>query len=331
MELRSADTELATPPDAMGRFRRWAAVAVALAALGYLAYALLRGFGETGHELRGFAWPWYAPVLALTLVNYGLRYLKWHYLLGRLGITLGHRANLPVFVAGLAMVISPAKAGEVVKPYLVRQLTGAPYTQTIPALVAERGTDGIAVIGLAALGVTTFYADAAGLIGATLAAIVLGLVLLSMEPVVRGALAALGRLPVLGRAAARLDEAYTAMRVCLAPVPLAYTVGLSVVAWFAECAGMWLVFRGLGVEAGLDVSTFLYAFSTVFGAPSPGGMGMSDVALVEGARALLPAISGGQAVAASLLVRVATLWFGVLLGALVLLRIEPLIERHRQR
>lgn len=63
-------------PDAMGRFRRWAAIAVGLAALGYLAYAMFRGFSETGRELSGFAWGWYLPVLGLTLVNYGLRYLK---------------------------------------------------------------------------------------------------------------------------------------------------------------------------------------------------------------------------------------------------------------
>lgn len=331
MAPHTADSELPAPPDAMARFRRWAAVAVALAAIGYLAYALLRGFGETQQELGSFAWAWYLPVLGLTLVNYGLRYLKWHYLLGRLGIRLSHRANLPVFVAGLAMVISPAKAGEMLKPYLVRRITGAPYTQTIPALVAERATDAIAVVGLAAIGVSTYYAEASGLILMTLAAIGLGLALLSFEPVVRGLIAGVGRIPVLRALAERLDEAYTSMRVCLAPAPLTYTVGLSLVAWFAECVGMWLVFRGLAVEAGLDVSTFLYAFSTVFGAPSPGGMGMSDVALVEGARALVPSIGGGQAVAASLLIRVATLWFGVLLGALVLLRIERSIDRHRQR
>lgn len=331
MASPSAESELSTPPDAMARFRRWAAVAVALACLGYLAYALLRGFGDTRQELSGFAWRWYVPVLALTLVNYGLRYLKWHYLLGRLGIHVPHRANLPLFVAGLGMVISPAKAGELVKPYLVRRISGAAYTQTVPALVAERATDGIAVVGLAAIGVGTWYAEASGLILAVLAAIALGLVLLSFESVVRALLGWMGRFSPLRTLAERLDEAYTALRTCLSPVPLLFTVVLSIVAWFAECVGMWLVFHGLGVDAGLELSTFLYAFSTVFGAPSPGGMGMSDVALVEGARALIPSIGGGQAVAASLLIRVATLWFGVLLGALVLLRIESLVDRHRER
>lgn len=329
MDSVTAQPDTVAPPDALGRFRRWAAVALAVAALGYLVYAMVRGFTETGRELGAFLWAWYVPVLALTLVNYGLRYLKWHYLLGRLDVRIPHRANLVIFTAGLAMVISPAKAGEVVKPYLVRVITGAPFTKTIPALLAERLTDGIAVVCLAAVGVSTFYAEATTLIYGVIATIALGLVALSIAPLVRAVLGLVAKLPVIGRAAGRLEAAYDATRVCLQPVPLAVTVALSLVAWFAECVGFWLVFRGLGVDAGLDVSTFLYAFSTVFGAPSPGGMGMSDVALVEGALALIPTLGGGQAVAASLLIRVATLWFGVLLGAVALLRIESVIQRHK--
>jgi hypothetical protein len=42
------------------------------------------------------------------------------------------------------MVLSPGKVGELLKPYLLSERTGVPMTQTIPALVTERLTDGIA-------------------------------------------------------------------------------------------------------------------------------------------------------------------------------------------
>lgn len=322
-------TEGTTPPDAMGRFRRWAAIAVAIAALGWVGYALFRGFSDTASELSNFAWTWYIAVLALTLVNYGLRYLKWHYLLGQLDVHVPHRYNLWIFLSGLAMVISPAKAGEVVKPYLVRVVSGAPMAKTIPALIAERITDGIAVVVLAAIGVTTYAADASGLIWATLGTIMLGIAALSVQPLVHSVLSMIGSVPKLSGVAQRLTEAYDAMRTVLAPVPLMFTIILSLVAWFAECVGYWFVFKGLGVAATLDQSTFLYAFSTVFGAPSPGGMGMADLALSEGALSMIHGITPGQALAASLLVRVATLWFGVVLGAFALLRMEQVIEDAR--
>jgi len=323
--------EPTAPPPAMARFRRWAAIAVALATLGYLAYAVWKGLSATAAELAGFAWSLYIPVLLLTLVNYGLRYFKWHYLLHQLGVRIPHSANAWIFTTGLAMVISPAKAGEVVKPYLVREVTGAPMARTIPALVAERATDGIAVVALAAFGVSTFYADAANLIWGTVAGLVVVLAILMVRPLAHGLLRTMGKVPLLTTLSERLLESYEALRTCLAPIPLLVTVVASLIAWFAECVGYWLVLRGLGsTTATLDASTFLYAFATVFGAPSPGGMGMADAALAEGATALIPGLTAPEALAASLLVRVATLWFGVGLGAIALLRMESILAAHKE-
>jgi uncharacterized protein (TIRG00374 family) len=314
------------PPDAIVRFRKWAAIAVGLAVLGYLAYALWTGLSATALELARFSWGLYALVLGLTLVNYGLRYIKWHYLLQRLDIRVPHRTNGWIFLTGLAMAISPAKAGELVKPYLLNACVGASPARTVPALVVERGTDGLAVVILAAVGVSTYYNDATNLIWGTIAASVALVIAISIRPLAIGVLRAIGRIGPLARTASHLEEVYEATWTCLRPVPLAVTMVLSVVAWFAECIGYWLVFAGLGVATTVGTATFLYAFATVFGAPSPGGMGMADAALAEGATRLVPSITAPQALAASILVRFATLWFGVLLGAIGLLRMERMIE-----
>lgn len=318
------------PRAAMERYRGAVAVAIALAALGYLAYALWSGFADTAAQLRAFSWPLYVPILGLTFVNYGLRYAKWAWLLARLGVRMPVRANLWAFAAGLAMVISPGKAGELVKPWLVREVTGTPMMRTVPALVTERLTDGIAVVVLAAFGVATYRPEAQALIGWTLGGLAVGLVVFSVDPLAQAVLHALDAVPGVRALVPRLREAHAALRTCLGPVPLVVTLLLSLVAWYAECLGYWLVFEGLGVEADLGAVTFLYAFATVFGAPSPGGMGMADVALVEGAVRLVPGLDEPTALAAALLVRVATLWFGVLLGAGALLRIDRVVRDARQ-
>jgi uncharacterized protein (TIRG00374 family) len=321
--------DAAARPDALQSFRRWIAVAVALSALLYIGYALYKDLPGTISELTSFQWPIYLVVLALTLVNYGLRYLKWHYLLGRLGIDIPHGANAWVFACGLAMVISPAKAGEVVKPYLIRVLTGAPLQRTIPALVAERVTDGVAVVMLATVGVTTFAPDRIDVVLFAVGVLAAGFAVLLSKTLSLAILGVLRRLPLIGRVGDKLEDAYLATRECLSPVPLMVTVAMSLAAWWAECLGLWLVFRGLGAEASLEVSTFLYAFSTTAGGFSPGGLGVTDLVLIELGQALAH-VPEAQAVAASLLIRIATLWFGVVLGAGALLRIEGVIQRHRR-
>ena len=103
---------------------------------------------------------------------------------------------------------------------------------------------------------------------------------------------------------------------------LVSTLLLSIVAWGLEAVGTWLILGGFaGVTASLGEATFIYAFSTVAGALTmlPGGLIATEssmIALLELTTGLVP--SGEIASAATLLVRFATLWFGVALGALAL-------------
>lgn len=311
---------------ALERGRKWTAWAIAIGVLLYVAYALLRGWEETGAALAAFDWRLVAPVLALTLLNYGLRYLKWAYLLTRVGAPLDHARNLWIFATGLAMVLSPGKAGELVKPYLVSRATGAPIARTIPALVTERATDGIAVALLALWGASTYSADSANLVITTLLVSLGAVAMLTSERLATGVVSLVQRVPLVGRSADSVARMLEALRTCLAPWPLAYALALSLVAWWAECVGLWLVFHGLEVQASLEGSTFLYAFATLGGGPSPGGLGLADAFLIEGAPRIVAEISVAEAVAAALLIRVATLWFGVVIGALALLRIDKVVS-----
>jgi uncharacterized protein (TIRG00374 family) len=313
-----------------GSLRRWIGPVIGLTAAGTLIWAVTQGLGDTLSALRSFDARVYPVVLLLTLVNYGLRYLKWHWLLGRVGVSLPHAVDGRVFVCGLAMVISPGKAGELLKPWLVREMTGTPMAVTVPVLFAERVTDGLAVIALTAVGLST-YAAAAGFekgpefLAALVVAFLAFLAVLASQTLSRVTVAVAGR--VHERLGTALGTAIGSLRTCLSPGALVAMVALSVVAWWAECVGCWLVLRGVGADAGLGASTFLYAGATVLGGPSPGGLGVADLALAEGAERLFPGLSAGAALAASLLTRIATLWLGVAIGAVLLMRLDALLGR----
>jgi uncharacterized protein (TIRG00374 family) len=109
------------------------------------------------------------------------------------------------------------------------------------------------------------------------------------------------------------------MRFLLRPTLLVQATLLGTLAWFCECLGFWIVLHGLGLHEPVARVTFIYALSTLVGALLllPGGLGGTEGSMV----AMLGAdgISRPQAVAATFLTRIATLWFAVLLGAFVLL------------
>lgn len=313
--------EPASAQDLVVRFRRWLAWGVAAAALMYVGYSAWVGLDAVADALGRFSWVYYIPAILLTLLNYALRFWKWHYLLGRLGVRIPWKEDAGIFGSGLAMVLSPGKVGELLKPWLVRERTGTPMVQTIPALITERLTDGIAVLVLAAISVSTYAGDQARLVFVPIALTVAGLAVLSSQGVSLGILNAFAKIPLFERVAVRLIEMYTAMRICLAPVPLVVTVLVSIVAWGGECVGYWLVLKGFGAEPTLGVSTFLYAFATVTGGASPGGLGIADGVLVELPKRLVIGLDPGSALASALLIRLATLWLGVVIGAFALVGI----------
>src|SRR5437764_15243003 len=109
--------------------------------------------------LARFRWEYLPLILALTLFNYICRFFKWQYFLKRLGVHIPWLKSLLIFLAGLSMAITPGKVGELLKSYLLKGSTGAPVSRTSPIIVAERLTDGIAMIGLAVTGLVLYGFD----------------------------------------------------------------------------------------------------------------------------------------------------------------------------
>lgn len=313
-------------PVSIARFQKWVIGAIVACVLLYVGFSVWSGLDEIQEQLQIFNWWMFIAAVMLTLSNYGLRFLKWHYLLGRLSVSIDWKTNAWNFIAGLSMAISPGKAGEVLKPYVVRRVTQTPMARTIPALVTERLTDGIAMLLLASVGVTTYASEQIEWLIIPAVLTVAGLLVLANHKATNFFLNIFKRLPVLDKVIPKIEEMIDAMRVCVAPAPLIWTVFLSVIAWGAECFAFQLIFLGLGVDAGFDVCFFLYAFSTVAGSATPGGIGVADGALVGGAMEFL-SVSMAQASTAAILTRVATLWLGVGLGAFALLKITQILER----
>ena len=313
----------------LGRFRQGVAISLALAVLVYVGYALWVGVGEVAGALARFAWVWLPVLLVLSLVNYGLRFVRWEYYLRRLDIRVPLKTSAAVFLAGLAMTITPGKVGEFLKSYLLAESEGVPVARSAPVVFVERVADLLALVLLASVGVAQYGGETARpiLLAAGLA-VAVGIAVLQSAALTDLVLGLLGKLPVGASVAPKLGEAIDASRALLAPMPLLVGLVLSGVAWYAECAEYLLAFRAFDVPMEQGVAVFGYAFSTVAGVVSPGGLGPTDVSLIVIAEQFTPALEGQTEVAAagSFIVRFCTLWLAVILGAVALLRFGSLVD-----
>ena len=82
---------------------------------------------QLGDRLAGFEWWAFVAALGLALANYVIRFVRWQMYLRYAAASrcpLGSSAL--VFGAGLSLSITPAKLGELVKSYLLRELHDVP-------------------------------------------------------------------------------------------------------------------------------------------------------------------------------------------------------------
>ena len=333
----------------MSRLSRGIAVSVAGGALVYVLIAAMFGDGQkVADQLRAFPLPLLLGGLGLASLNYLFRFAKWQYYLRLLKVNtwpqpqaappvslpgeteprpyLSLFDSLLVFLAGFALTVTPGKVGEVLKSYLLKESHREPMARTAPIVFGERLTDLLSLLILALLGVSTWMSANQRylvLVGFGLCAALVAAV--ASRPLVLLGLRLLERLPPRRLTTAlspKLRELYESTYALVRPAPLVLCTGLSIGAWFCECLAFYLIVRGCpeGGEASLLLCTFIYAMMTVAGALVfvPGGLGVTEGGMVL-LLSQLAALPRDSAVAATLVIRIQTLWFAVLLGVMALL------------
>lgn len=298
---------------------------------GVVVFAALSLYGDVqalGEKLGTFDVRVVVPALALVTTNYGLRFLRWQYYLGRLSLTVPAGESALVFTAGFVMSITPGKVGEVFKSLLLHERRSVPIARTAPIVVAERLTDLAALVIIAALGGLVFDRGiAVALTGAALVALLL--VAVAWRPAGELGLGLVGRLPLLGRIAPRLRQAYESLYLMTRPQPLLIGTSLACVGWLLEGVALHVLAHGFpGVELAFSASLFCYAVPTIAGAIAlvPGGLGVTEAGMTGVLQALgTSGMTAAVATAITMLVRLATLWWAVVLGvfALAWLRRTP--------
>ena len=274
-------------------------------------------FENVRTSFLSFRWSFLPLILALAFVNYLLRFFKWDFYLRVLGVDLNFKESLAIFFAGLAMSLTPAKFGEVLKSFLVKQKCGVPMSRTAPIVFAERFTDFVALVVLSLLGfVSLRYGWYVPFLGLVVVLILFGIIF--QRRFWKGLFSFIGRFSRASKVVEKLQIAYESTVHLLSVRRLGVAVGLSIPAWLAEGLAYFFVFRGLDVPFLLLGAVFIYSFSTLVGAVTmlPGGVGGTEGSLV--ALTIVSGVTKPVAVSSALLVRLCTLWFAVLLGLWVL-------------
>jgi uncharacterized protein (TIRG00374 family) len=264
---------------------------VSLLAIALLAWSLRHAnLGDVWQQIRHVAMMPMVLAIALLGVQMAIRATRWKHLLEPVG-TAHFRNTFRTTVIGFAASnVLPARAGEVLRPYLLARREGFRAAAAFATIVMERVTDLVAVLTLLAafvisrgLGeyagamqhVVQLSAAAAG--GAALTLLLLAWTLASHPERIGHLVLRAGRLlphriaQGLSRLARTFSEGLLVMR---RPRTLAVAIAWSFALWISIAAQTWLVTNAFGIAMPFMGSFLLQALLVIgIAVPTPGGVG----------------------------------------------------------
>lgn len=290
---------------------------IVCAAAGYLGFSLWSGWHEVSKALQSVGVFGTFLVLLMSLTNYGLRFIRWQGYLKTLGHPVAWWPSLKIYLAGFALTTTPGKAGEALRGVLLKPL-GVPHSHSLAAFFSERLSDLFAIVLLTLFGLS-LYPDAHVLIWIGIGCIAFAFLVLSQQKLLEFVVQHLKQKHTKSaQLLLKLFNVLAQAQLCHKPLQLFNASVLSCIAWSAEALAFYWVLSWMGADISLPFAVFVYAIAMLAGALSfmPGGLGGAEAVMI--ALLIWAGMPNPDAVAATVLIRLATLWFAVGIGAVCL-------------
>ena len=284
-------------------------VVVIALAVGLLALFLRNAdLGRVWASVRAARADFLLLSLLLTCGTFVIRAERWQYLLSPLGRTRFSTVFRTTVIGFAASALLPARAGEVIRPYMLARREGLSATAAFATIIVERILDLVAVLmlmaafliwfdpGLESRDSAVFQAIRFG--GLVMAPVALGTLLVMFfmaghpERLHAWLLRAEAVLPqriaaMLARFAQTFAEGFAVVR---SPGRLVAALAWSLVLWVAIASGIWAVSVAFGIAMSFTGAWLMLAPLVVgVAVPTPGGVGGFHEAYRIGATAFFAA------------------------------------------
>jgi uncharacterized protein (TIRG00374 family) len=228
---------------------------VSLAVIIFIVFTF--DWAKVAAEFKHFYYPYLLPALALYLMSFVFRAIRWQYMLAPLK-QVGFSSSFVVIMIGwMANNILPLRLGEFVRAWAIKRKEGVGASAGFATIVIERVYDGLTLVGLFAFMLvffeTTKKVEICGLVGAGVFLFVLGLLLYTVfreERARRVIVKMIGLFPgkLRGRTGSIVDSFIAGLRFLSSGRQQAIVIFYSFLVWVLEGSVFWIIMRGFDLE-----------------------------------------------------------------------------------
>ncbi|MFH0832276.1 MAG: lysylphosphatidylglycerol synthase transmembrane domain-containing protein [Candidatus Aenigmatarchaeota archaeon] len=260
---------------------------------------------------------WIVIAFIISNISICLRVLKWKVLLKNVGF----RELYPVQILGMTISnFTPGKLGEPIKAIILKMRKGLAVSETLPSIMWERIMDIAILIIFSIVALQFISLDSRFFLISLISVGIFSSVILTLSIIIYSRkigvrfFAFFKKFPFLNKVSDNFIETFYSSKIkkrgifkCLI---------LTIFPWLFEGVILYLSFLAFGITTNPLVLAGIVALSVLIGVASflPGGMGSADVAMIFILG--MTGLGNTVTVAAVLLYRFLSLWYGILIGGL---------------
>ena len=280
----------------------------------YAVFLFVSDFNIVSEKISNFKINYLPLILLLVSASLVPLIIKWHFLLKNCEIDIPLTKSIAVFLSGLAFEITPGQIGVLMKSQILKTSFNISHTKTVPIVMVEKVYDLIGAILASIIGIIILGMDLYLII---IAILVLTIVffIIYYRPASKLFLKRITKTKFFSKYVENISEFDKIVQKSTSVKIATICILLAVTYWFIISTAVYYTLIAFDVNT-LDYLKVLaiYATSALLGAVSliPGGVGIA-----EGTIAGLLTLEGidiSIALVLSVVIRIFTFWFVVVVG-----------------
>ena len=290
-------------------------IIILVAAIGiYASFLFVSDFNIISEKISNFKIQYLPLILLLVTISWIPLIIRWHFLLANCKIHIPFTKSVLVYLSGTALQTTPGHVGELIKAQILKTGFNIPRTKTASVVLVEKIYDLIGAIIASIIGMIILEMEIYLIIFA-IGVLIMFFFFIYYKPAFEFFVKRIIKMKFFSKYTENISESHEILKKLTTPEISIRCILLSITYWFIVSIAVYCTLLAFDV----DILNYLkvlsiFATSVVLGAITfiPGGIGIT-----EGTLAGLLTTQGigiSTALIVSVMIRVFTLWYGVLVG-----------------
>lgn len=247
----------------------------------YVAFAVFSDFEKVISSIREIDKQKLSIAISMLVATMGLRAVRWYFFLKRVTTQIPLKQSILYYLAGYAFILSPGRAGEMIRSPFIKRDYGISISKTAPIVLVERFYDMLAITAIIGIGLA-FSDFEKTIIVLPIGFVAVMLFIIRSKVVFSKVLVKISKIKIFSRLVPNIDESFEVIfslmktRFFLAGTMISILVGI------LEAISVYLLILGLGANISFGNLTVLFHSSSFAANVSliPGGLGILEGGLI---------------------------------------------------